>query len=155
MQHIPRSLNETYEAEPAAASAARSAVAGLAVANGATDEQIDGIRLAVSEAVTNAVLHAYRGRPGTIRVSAEVDSGELRVVVADEGAGMTPRADRRGMGLGLGLISEIADRFVVRPREAGGTEVRISFRLASDGRVHRAAQARMPGRSLTLRLATA
>lgn len=155
MQHVPRTLNETYEAEPAAASAARSAVAGLAVAHGATDEQVDGIRLAVSEAVTNAVLHAYRGRPGTIRVTAEVDSGELRVVVADEGAGMTPRADRPGMGLGLGLISEIADRFVVRPRAAGGTEVRISFRLASDGRVRRAAQARMPGRSMTLRPATA
>lgn len=157
MQRVPRSLSETYEAQPAAASAARAAVARLAAAHGAPDEQLDGIRLAVSEAVTNAVVHAYRGRPGAIRVSAEVHSGELRIVVADDGGGMTPRADRPGMGLGLGLISEIADRFVVKPRAAGGTEVRIGFMLASasDGRQRVPAQARMTGRSMILRLATA
>ena len=88
------------------------------------------MRLAVSEAMTNSVLHAYRGEPGQIHVNAAIVSGELWILVSDDGCGLEPRADRPGLGLGLGLISQVSDDFAIVSRASGGTEVRIRFNIA-------------------------
>jgi anti-sigma regulatory factor (Ser/Thr protein kinase) len=98
---------------------------------GATPSQIDAVRLAASEALTNSVLHAYRGGPGLIYVNAAVASGELWILVSDDGCGLKARADRPGLGLGLGLISEVSDDFAILSRATGGTEVRIRFNLVT------------------------
>jgi anti-sigma regulatory factor (Ser/Thr protein kinase) len=79
--------------------------------------------------MTNSVLHAYRGSPGLIYVNAAVASGELWILISDDGCGLEPRADRPGLGLGLGLISQVTDDFAVVSRATGGTEVRIRFNL--------------------------
>jgi two-component sensor histidine kinase len=85
---------------------ARDAVASLAENVGAS---AGDVKLAVSEAVTNAVVHAFRDRaPGTISVKAEVDHGELVVIVADDGSGMRPNPDSTGLGLGISLITSLA-----------------------------------------------
>jgi serine/threonine-protein kinase RsbW len=130
MQSVTQSLSVTYEAEPRSVTEARSVVAEFAAAAGANATQIDAIRLAVSEAVTNAVLHAYRGDPGQIQVTAAVAGPELWILVADEGGGMQPAANRPGLGLGLGLISQVCDDMSIVPRSAGGIEVQILFKLA-------------------------
>jgi serine/threonine-protein kinase RsbW len=131
MQSITQGLSVTYEAKPSSVAAARTALGEFAEDAGATDEQIDAVRLAASEAVTNAVLHAYRGGTGEIQVTAALAERELWILVADEGPGMQPRADRPGLGLGLGVISQVCDDMAIVPRSSGGTEVRILFKLSA------------------------
>jgi stage II sporulation protein AB (anti-sigma F factor) len=131
VQSVVQNLNETYTAIPTSVAKARSSLAEFAGAAGATDRQVEAVRLAASEALTNSVLHAYRGEPGSIYVNAAVVSGELWMLISDDGCGLEPRADRPGLGLGLGLISQVSDDFTIAPRASGGTEVRIRFDLVS------------------------
>ena len=132
MHDAGRNLNETYEASPRSVADGRSKLADFAAQVGATPSQVDAVRLAASEAMTNSVLHAYRGGPGLIYVNAAVASGELWILISDDGCGLRPRADRPGLGLGLALISEVSDDFAVVSRATGGTEVRIRFNLVTD-----------------------
>jgi stage II sporulation protein AB (anti-sigma F factor) len=131
MQSVVRNLNETYEATPGAVAEGRTRLADFAAKVGATPSQVDAVRLAASEAMTNSVLHAYRGRPGLIYVNAAVASGELWILISDDGCGLAPRADKPGLGLGLGLMSQVSDDFAVVSRATGGTEVRIRFNLVT------------------------
>jgi len=163
MQSVVRNLNQTYSATPGSVTVARSRVADFAVAAGAAPTEVDAIRLAVSEAMTNAVLHAYRGGPGSIYVNAAVVAGELWILISDDGCGLQPRADRPGLGLGLGLISQVSDDFAIVSRASGGTEVRMRFNVASTagshsrapfgGRGSDADEARRPGFSPSMSLA--
>jgi stage II sporulation protein AB (anti-sigma F factor) len=109
---------------------ARKAVAELAVAAGLQGERLEDIRLAVSEAVTNSVAYAYDGAPGDVHVIAAVVSGELWVVIADDGMGMRRRPNEiRGLGLGLGLMARLSDALTILTRSSGGVEVQMRFQL--------------------------
>ena len=94
---------------------------------------LSDIALAVTEATTNVVLHAYRDRPipGSVNIKAERHRDHLCLYVLDEGTGLAPRVDSPGLGLGLGLIAQVADSADVRTPETGGTEVIMRFNLAS------------------------
>jgi anti-sigma regulatory factor (Ser/Thr protein kinase) len=97
---------------------------------GASTDAQEAIALAVSEALTNAVRHAYIGRaPGEVRVSATLeDDGRIAVIVSDDGAGMIPRTKDVHLGLGLRLISYMADDVTIsRGGLAGGTTVAMRF----------------------------
>jgi stage II sporulation protein AB (anti-sigma F factor) len=118
---------QSYPAIPESVPEARRAVVGLASEVGATEEQVDAIRLATSEALTNAVIHAYEGSPGMIHVRAQARCGGLSISVIDDGAGLRPRLDRRGMGLGLALIAQAADELAIHKRPTGGTELTMRF----------------------------
>ena len=131
MPSVVGNLNETYEASPRSVADGRAKLASFAANAGATPRQVDAVRLAASEAMTNSVLHAYRGGPGLIHVNAAVASGELWILISDDGCGLKPQTDRAGLGLGLGLISEVSDDFAIVSRATGGTEVRIRFNLVS------------------------
>jgi hypothetical protein len=87
--------------------------------------------MAVSEAVSNVVLHGYRDdpAPGVVEVDADLTDEELLIVVADHGAGFSPRSDSPGAGLGLSLIKAMADDVQVRRRRPRGTELRVKFKL--------------------------
>ena len=126
-------LTETYAAGPQVVGRARATLADFALAAGATAVQADAVRLAVSEAMTNAVVHAYRGGPGSIQVTAAAVAGELWILIADDGGGLQPQADRPGLGLGLGLISQVSDDLAIVSRTGGGTEVRMRFTLQAGG----------------------
>lgn len=115
----------------------RQAVADFACANGISESRVTDIRLAISEAVTNAVVHAYRrhAQPGSVYVSATVEGGWLELRVVDEGSGMAPRDDSPGLGLGLPLIYRLADQTELRPLPNGdGTELWMRFRLSEAAR---------------------
>jgi anti-sigma regulatory factor (Ser/Thr protein kinase) len=124
-------LDVRLPAVPGAASDARRAVHAVAAGRVA-----DGyaVALAVSEAVANVVVHAYRGRdadaePGHVHVTVTIEGDELVVAVADEGVGMTPRMDSPGAGLGLPIIAVLADRVEIQ-QLSGGTRLVLGFRLA-------------------------
>ncbi len=125
------SYNGLYPAVADSVPSARVAVTRFAHQAGATVDRLEAIRLAVSEAVTNAVQHAYRGSAGPILVSASYVPDGLWVLISDNGSGLRARADSPGLGLGLALISELADDFEIHSRSTGGTEVRMRFCLRS------------------------
>jgi anti-sigma regulatory factor (Ser/Thr protein kinase) len=122
-------LRESYPAIPSSVPVARRAIADCAVEAGATGEQLEAIRLASSEALTNVVQYAYRSRTGHIYVTARAAGGEFWVLISDNGCGIRAGSDSAGLGLGLALISQVADGFSVVQRSTGGTELRLRFVL--------------------------
>jgi serine/threonine-protein kinase RsbW/stage II sporulation protein AB (anti-sigma F factor) len=110
---------------------ARACVADFASSLGVPAAVLDGVRLAVSEAVSNAVLHGYRSGPaGPVTVVAEAADAHLVVSVHDRGEGLAPRDDSPGAGLGLPLIAEVAESLSVGPGDDGrGTVLRMTFDL--------------------------
>ena len=103
---------------------ARRAVIEFAQAVGARDSDVG---LAVSEAVGNAVVHAFRGRdPGTITVVARALDSRLIVVVADDGRGMSPHLESPGLGFGISLIGKVT-RDVHFESSDKGTKVTMDF----------------------------
>jgi serine/threonine-protein kinase RsbW len=129
------SLDLDLPAAPESCPQARHAVRELLAATELDAARVD---LAVSEAVANAVLHAYRERdaddePGRIRVIVVVDADAVHVHVADDGSGLRPRPDNPGLGLGLALIANACDELTIDERD-GGTHVRMRFALGGGSR---------------------
>jgi anti-sigma regulatory factor (Ser/Thr protein kinase) len=111
-------------------SRARAAVDRFAVAAGVAGEQFEDVRLCVSEAVSNAVVHAYpNGEAGSVRVGAVAIEGELLIHVVDDGRGFHGATPSPGLGLGLPLMAKLSDGLVVRERSSGGVEVHLRFDL--------------------------
>jgi anti-sigma regulatory factor (Ser/Thr protein kinase) len=127
-------LDVDLPAEPRSASTARRAVLD-ALSGIAVDKAAVGI--VISEAVTNAVVHAYRDRetPGRVHVSASLDDHGVEVAVDDDGLGMRPRADSPGVGLGLPLMGDLADRVDISPRRPG-TRIAAFFALMGPAGPH-------------------
>jgi len=91
------------------------------------------LALAVTEACTNVVMHAYADAEvhGSLEVRACIEQAVVVVEVADEGRGMIPRIDSPGLGLGLPLIAHVADSFeIVERRDRAGVVVRMQFHLS-------------------------
>ena len=123
----------TFAAEdPGTPARARQAVRGYAAEQGADADTLAAVELCVSEAVSNAVLHAYRklGRRGPVEVEAQRPDGYLCVYVRDRGSGLRRREDSPGLGLGLPLIYQTAEELDVRAPREGGTELMMRFELS-------------------------
>jgi len=114
----------------------RQLLSGVASAVGMRKEQLDDVKVAVTEACTNVVVHAYRGdEPGQLLVDAWAEQDRLVVLVRDEGQGMSPRADRRSPGLGLGLrmMATLASDLSISSEAGRGTDVWMTFALEPEG----------------------
>jgi serine/threonine-protein kinase RsbW len=108
----------------------RHAFGALGEAFAVDPQTLSDIRLAITEACTNVVVHAYPdGREGPLEVRASVAPGELTVVVRDQGPGIVPRPDSPGLGLGLPLIASLAESVNLGRDEDEHTEVRMTFSL--------------------------
>jgi anti-sigma regulatory factor (Ser/Thr protein kinase) len=108
----------------------RHAFGGLGDVMDVADQTLSDIKLAVTEACTNVVVHAYPGRDdGPLGVTATVDEGSLTVVVRDHGRGIVPRPDSPGLGLGLPLIATLAESLELGTGPDEETEVRMTFEL--------------------------
>ena len=107
----------------------RNGLVAFAAAHGASTATQADIALAVSEGLTNAVVHAFTTQPpGTMSVLARAELDVLHVSVIDDGSGMRPRHDSPGLGVGLTVIISLTSGFEMRPGPAGrGTEVRLTF----------------------------
>jgi anti-sigma regulatory factor (Ser/Thr protein kinase) len=110
----------------------RREVAAFARDAGMDDQGVGSVRLAVSEAATNAVVHAYREADGELEVRAWVNASELLVVVRDSGLGLAPRPDSPGLGLGMPLMASVTKRFQVVSDGRNGTEIHMAFALPRD-----------------------
>jgi serine/threonine-protein kinase RsbW/stage II sporulation protein AB (anti-sigma F factor) len=115
-------------ADPEEVRRIRHALADYAADQGVARPVVDDLSLAISEIVSNAVVHAFPDRDdGTITVMATVNGGEMTVRVVDDGVGLQARMDSPGAGLGLAIAGRVADRMVVEHPSHGGTEVRMTF----------------------------
>ena len=114
---------------PSSVGRMRRRAGAFARAAGASAEMTQAVELAVSETVTNAVIHAYVGRePGRVSVRCQGDGERITVEVIDEGVGVAARRDSPGVGHGLALVGALARTLAVAPRADGpGTVVTMSF----------------------------
>jgi anti-sigma regulatory factor (Ser/Thr protein kinase) len=107
----------------------RRSVAAFAAGVGVSDATTQAVALAVSEIVTNAVVHAYVGtEPGSVTIRCWADGERFVVEVTDEGIGIAARKDSPGVGHGLAMVGAVAQtlEFASRP-DGPGTIVTMSF----------------------------
>ena len=106
----------------------RRAAEFVSVASG-SEEVTQAVALAVSETVTNAVVHAYEAQArGRVRVSCHADGERFVVEVVDEGAGIWLRQDSPGIGHGLAMVGAVAHALSIAPGPDGrGTAVTMAF----------------------------
>jgi serine/threonine-protein kinase RsbW/stage II sporulation protein AB (anti-sigma F factor) len=126
------SFEATFPSTPPGVGALRREVAAFARDAGMDDDGVGSVRLAVSEAATNAVVHAYREADGELEVRAFVNATELVVIVRDTGLGLAPRPDSPGLGLGMPLMASVTKRFQVVSDGRSGTEIHMAFALSDD-----------------------
>ena len=129
-----RASVERYRAEfPSSAGAIRAirdGVASVARECNVDHAILQDIRLAVSEAATNSVIHGGAPADALLVVRVETSDDEFCVVIADQGHGMLTRDDSPGLGLGLPIMSKVSQRVqVVSPGADGRTEVHMFFAL--------------------------
>lgn len=108
----------------------RRAAAQFAEETGADAPTLWRVRLSVSEAISNVVLHAHAGDEAErehLVLSAEADGVSCRITISDAGGGLSARSDSPGLGLGLALIANSCDELTIAAGRGGGTVVRMTF----------------------------
>jgi len=117
----------------------RLTVAGVASRSGISVDDVDDLKVAVCEAFTNTIDHAFRGRdPKSVTIRMATGSADLRIEVVDEGIGFDPsiidfekQADLSGKGgLGLYLVHQYMDDVKVESQPGSGTRIIMTKRLA-------------------------
>jgi anti-sigma regulatory factor (Ser/Thr protein kinase) len=113
-----------FPAVPSSVARARHEVSRFGEDHGGDPERIG---IAVSEAVSNVVRHAYCGREAPVSIEADLDERAVVVTVQDRGVGLSPAGDPSGPGFGLPLIGSLADHLVV---DSLGWGVTVQMRFA-------------------------
>ena len=124
----------TMPARPEGVGVVRQALAGVADALDFDASVLADMKMAVTEACTNVVVHAYEDH-GTLEVEMLTGEDGLTIVVRDQGTGIQPRPAQAGapaLGLGLPLIAALSDSFELRGSAGAGTEVRMTFAYGGD-----------------------
>lgn len=118
-------------AVPANVALVRQALAGLADSLHVDPARAADMKIAITEACTNAVVHAYRTHDGPLDVAMSVEHQRLVLSIRDRGPGMRPlpsEGDGPPLGFGLALIASLSDEFGIAGGRHG-TEVRMAFEL--------------------------
>jgi serine/threonine-protein kinase RsbW len=118
----------TLPARPENVAVIRHVLGAFAEALQLPADVVEDMRLAVTEACTNVVRHAYHdGDPGPIDVLIRPDGAGLELIVSDCGHGMGASPDMGGPGLGLPLIAALADNVDLEHGPRRGSRVSMSF----------------------------
>ena len=124
----PSDVRLTLPARPENVAVVRHVLGAFAEALRLPDPVIEDMRLAVTEACTNVVRHAYaNGEPGPVEILIRPVGDELQVTVSDEGRGLGPSDDTSGPGLGLPLIAALAHSLEIEQTPRAGSRLRMSF----------------------------
>ena len=117
----------TIPAKPEYVSLCRLALAGLARVRPVAEETLADLKLAITEAASNSVRHAYADGTGIVEVVYRLDGRRLEVEVSDAGTGFEVGSrdgdpeDLVEGGLGIAIIRAIADEFELRSDQAGSS----------------------------------
>ncbi|HYX89178.1 MAG TPA: ATP-binding protein [Gaiellaceae bacterium] len=128
-----RSVSLTIPARPEYITLGRLALIGIAGLRPLPDETLHDLKLALTEACTNSVRHAYRdGGEGKVEILYELEPDRLAVEVGDTGPGFEPRAllddgeqELAEGGLGIAIIRALADEVEIGDRSGGGSRLRF------------------------------
>lgn len=121
---------------------ARICVAGFCVQLNPSIDEINDIKTAVSEAVTNCVVHAYPNQNGVIFLRCEIDGESIKIVVRDNGVGIsdidrarepffTTKPSEERSGMGFAVMESFMDKVEVEKNEKGGTTVTMYKQVSS------------------------
>lgn len=139
------SLKLAFESRSINEGLARSCIAALVAQLDPTVDELSDIRTAVSEAVTNCIVHAYPNTLGNIYISAAIyEGGRVVIRVRDKGCGISdvPRAmeplfttgnSEERSGLGFSVMQSMMDKVAVRSKPGGPTVVTLEKRLRLKG----------------------
>lgn len=121
---------------------ARVAVAAFASQLDPTIEEITDVKTAVSEAVTNAIIHGYKDdRSGVVEIRAELNKNEITVIIIDHGCGIenieqareplyTSRPDLERSGMGFTVMETFMDNVEIESNDSG-TRIRMKKKFKS------------------------
>jgi serine/threonine-protein kinase RsbW len=128
MQRVDTDVKLTLPARPENVSVIRHVLGAFAEALLLPDDLVEDLRLAVTEACTNVVRHAYPPEhTGPVEISIQPLGEHVMVIVSDRGRGIGTSSDTTGPGLGLPLIAAIADVVELQPVPGGGSRVAMTF----------------------------
>ena len=128
IEFVSKSQNEGF---------ARVAVAAFVAQLDPTIDEIKDVKTAVSEAVTNSIIHGYENREdGLIRIEAEINESEITIAIIDKGIGIddigqameplyTSRPDLERSGMGFTVMETFMDNLEVESEKGIGTKVVI------------------------------
>ena len=135
MTEAGQSVRLTIPARAEYITLGRLALTAIAGVRPVSDETLHDLKLALTEACTNSVKHAYGEDGGSIDIVYELLSDRLAVEVGDAGAGFEPNGGRRGGagedelleegGLGIEIIRALTDEVEIAEREGGGSRLRF------------------------------
>ena len=123
---------------------ARSAVSAFIMNLDPTLNELSDLKTAVSEAVTNCIVHGYRRRSGTVYISGRIlEGGRVTVKIRDKGCGIadvaqamqplfTTAADEERAGLGFAVMQSFCDKVRVRSAPDKGTTVTLEKQIGGD-----------------------
>jgi len=125
IEFLSKSQNESF---------ARVAVAAFVSQLDPTIEEITDVKTAVSEAVTNSIIHGYENKDGVVKIEAMIKDSELTVIVMDEGVGIenvsiamqplyTSRPDLERSGMGFTVMETFMDSLEVHSERGKGTKI--------------------------------
>ena len=129
-----------FDAVSANESLARVAVAAFVTEKNPTLEELSDIKTAVSEAVTNAIIHGYNGKEGKVRMHCKWSDKVLEVEIEDKGVGIenikqameplfTTRPDADRSGMGFSFMEAFMDEVHITSTEGRGTSVEMKKKL--------------------------
>lgn len=124
---------------------ARMAVAAFAVQLNPTLNELADIKTAVSEGVTNAIVHGYEGKGGDVEIRADITGNLLHIEIIDEGVGIenialamepfyTTRADEERSGMGFSVMESFMDKLDVASAPGEGTRLTMLKRIKGSER---------------------
>ena len=124
---------------------ARMAVAAFAVQLNPTMNELADIKTAVSEGVTNALVHGYEGKGGEVEIRADITGNLLHIEIIDEGIGIenvslamepfyTTRADEERSGMGFSVMESFMDKLDVASAPGEGTRLTMLKRIKGSER---------------------
>ena len=133
LEFLSKSSNESF---------ARVVVAAFASQLDPTIEELSDIKTAVSEAVTNAIIHGYEYREGLVLIESRINDDEIEIIIEDKGMGITdieqarepfytskPNLERSGMG--FTVMETFMDSLKITSIKGEGTTVRMTKRFNS------------------------
>ncbi len=135
IEFLSKSENESF---------ARVAVAAFISQLDPTIEEITDVKTAISEAVTNSIIHGYENKEGIVTIEAEICDDEVTLIVKDEGIGIdnieramqplyTSRPDLERSGMGFTVMETFMDMLEVISEKEYGTKVVMKKRFKSLG----------------------
>lgn len=122
---------------------ARTVCAAFILELDPTLEEMSEIKTAISEAVTNAIIHGYNGNEGTVLIDGEIEDRTVTYTIVDNGCGIsdikkarqplyTEKPDSERSGMGFSIMEAFMDTLTVESEENKGTKITMTKRLSDN-----------------------